>query len=73
LAISYELEAGELFTSFAVRNISSEKAPFGIGFHPYLSVGWAKGPVLIQSDAGRVLTLDENMIATGQDANGFKF
>jgi aldose 1-epimerase len=66
LAISYELEAGELFTSFAVRNLSNEEAPFGIGFHPYLSTGWAKGPVLIQSDAGRVLTLDENMIATGK-------
>jgi aldose 1-epimerase len=66
LAISYELEEGGLFVSFAVRNISSEKAPFGIGFHPYLSMGWAKGPVLIQSAAGSVLNLNENMIATGR-------
>jgi aldose 1-epimerase len=66
LTVSYELEQAELFVSFAVRNISSEKAPFGIGFHPYLSVGWAKGPVLIQSAARSVLTLNENMIATGK-------
>ena len=66
LTISYELEEGELFISFAVRNLSSEKVPFGIGFHPYLSTGWAKGPVFIQSDARSFLTLDENMIATGK-------
>lgn len=66
LAVSYQLEEGELFVSFAVRNLSSEKAPFGIGFHPYLSTGWAEGPVLIQSAAGSVLSLDANMIATGK-------
>jgi aldose 1-epimerase len=66
LAVSYELEQGELFVSFAVRNHGTEKAPFGIGFHPYLSTSWAKGPVLIQSAARSVLTLNENMVATGQ-------
>jgi aldose 1-epimerase len=66
LAVSYELEQGELFVSFAVRNLGTEKAPFGIGFHPYLSTSWAKGPVLIQSAARSVLTLNENMVATGQ-------
>jgi aldose 1-epimerase len=67
LAVSYELEDGELFVSFAVRNVSGEKAPFGIGFHPYISMAWAEGPVLIQSDAKSVLTLDENMIAFGKE------
>ena len=66
LAVSYELEEGELFVSFAVRNHGTEKAPFGIGFHPYLSTSWAEGEVLIQSAARSVLTLNENMIATGQ-------
>lgn len=66
LAVSYELEEGELFVSFAVRNLSREEAPFGIGFHPYLSTHWAEGPVLLHSDAKSVLTLDENMIATGK-------
>jgi aldose 1-epimerase len=66
LAISYELEDGELFVGFAVRNVSSEKAPFGIGFHPYLSTGWTDGPVLLQSDARSVLSLNETMIATGK-------
>jgi aldose 1-epimerase len=66
LAISYELEDGELFVSFAVRNISSERAPFGIGFHPYISTGWAESQVLLQSDARSVLSLNETMIATGK-------
>jgi aldose 1-epimerase len=66
LALSYELEDGELFVSFAVRNLSNQKAPFGIAFHPYLSTSWAKGPVLLQSDAKTVLDLDSNLIATGK-------
>ena len=66
LALSYELEDGELFVSFAVRNLSNQNAPFGIAFHPYLSTSWAKGPVLLQSDAKTVLNLDSNLIATGK-------
>ena len=66
LALSYELEDGELFVSFAVRNLANQKAPFGIAFHPYLSTSWAKGPVLLQSDAQTVLDLDSNLIATGK-------
>jgi aldose 1-epimerase len=67
LAVSYELEKGELFVSFAIRNLSSEKAPFGIGFHPYFSMAWAEGPVVIESDAQSVLKLDQNMIAIGKE------
>ena len=37
LGVSYEIEDGELYSSFAVKNLSATKAPFGIGFHPYLS------------------------------------
>jgi aldose 1-epimerase len=65
LAVSYELEEGELFASFAVKNLSGEKAPFSIGFHPYISTAWADAPLQLQVSAESVLELDENMIATG--------
>lgn len=66
LAVSYELEDGELFVSFAVKNLSDTKAPFGIGFHPYISLAWTDGPLELHSSASSVLELDENMIAFGK-------
>jgi len=66
LAVSYELEDGELFASFAVRNTSSEKAPFGIGFHPYFSCAWFVEPMQIQNDAASYFELDENLISLGK-------
>ena len=66
LAVAYELEDGELFVSFAVKNLSDTKAPFGIGFHPYISLAWADGPLELHSSASSVLELDENMIAIGK-------
>ena len=73
LAVSYELEDGELYASFAVKNLSNTKAPFGIGFHPYFSTAWADAPLKLQVGAESVLELNENMIATGKakvsDAN----
>ena len=73
LAVSYELEDGELYASFAVKNLSNTKAPFGIGFHPYFSTAWADAPLKLQVGAESVLELNEKMIATGKakvsDAN----
>jgi len=67
LAVSYELEDGQLYASFAVKNLSETKAPFGIGFHPYISTSWSDSPLQLQSTAQSVLELNENMIATGKD------
>jgi aldose 1-epimerase len=73
LAVSYELEEGELYASFAVKNLSDTRAPFSIGFHPYFSTAWADAPLQLQVFAESVLELNENMIATGKaevsDAN----
>jgi len=68
LAVAYELEDGELFASFAVKNLSETKAPFGIGFHPYISTSWSDSPLQLQTTAQSVLELNENMIATGKDS-----
>ena len=73
LAVSYEIEDGQLYASFAVKNLSATKAPFSIGFHPYFSTAWADAPLQLQVSAESVLELNENMIATGKvrvsDAN----
>ena len=68
LAVSYELEDGELFASFAVKNLSVAKAPFGIGFHPYISTAWADAPLKLEVSAESILELNQNMVATGKMA-----
>ena len=68
LAVSYELEDGELYASFAVKNLSVAKAPFGIGFHPYISTAWADAPLRLQVSAESILELNQNMVATGKIA-----
>ena len=65
LAIAYELDGGELICSFAVKNLSTEKAPFGLGFHPYFSTKWLGDEVTITNNAKTVYELDQNLIDTG--------
>lgn len=65
LAIAYELDGGELICSFAIKNLSAEKAPFGIGFHPYFSTRWLGDGVSITNRAKTVYVLDQNLIDTG--------
>ena len=68
LAVSYDIEEGELYSSFAVKNLSETSAPFSIGFHPYISTAWADAPLMLQSSAQSVLQLNENMIAIGKNS-----
>jgi len=65
LAIAYELDGGELICSFAVKNLSAEKAPFGLGFHPYFSTKWLGDEVSITNSARTVYELDQSLIDTG--------
>jgi aldose 1-epimerase len=39
VAVDHRLDAGRLTSTLRVRNLGSQDAPFGAGFHPYLSVG----------------------------------
>jgi aldose 1-epimerase len=66
LAIAYELDGGELICSFSVKNLSTEKAPFGLGFHPYFSTKWLGDEVSITNSAKTVYELDQNLIDTGK-------
>lgn len=65
LAIAYELDGGEMICSFAVKNLSDEKAPFGLGFHPYFSTKWLGREVSITNSARTFYELDQNLIDTG--------
>jgi aldose 1-epimerase len=39
LELTYELDEAGLTTTLRARNVDRERAPFGAGFHPYLSLG----------------------------------
>lgn len=39
LELTYELDDAGLTVTLRARNLDSARAPFGVGFHPYLSVG----------------------------------
>jgi aldose 1-epimerase len=41
LEITYSVDASGLTVSFTVVNVDDEPAPFGVGFHPYLTLGTA--------------------------------
>ncbi len=45
--------------------------PFGVGFHPYLTVGTARvDEAVLQVQAGTRLVTDERGIPTGERASG---
>ncbi|GAA1952704.1 aldose 1-epimerase family protein [Microbacterium deminutum] len=39
LEVTYTVADSELTTTFVALNVDREQAPFGVGFHPYLTVG----------------------------------
>jgi galactose mutarotase-like enzyme len=49
-----------------VKNLSTEKAPFGLGFHPYFSTKWLGNEVSITNSAKTVYELDQNLIDIGK-------
>jgi aldose 1-epimerase len=66
LSVEYSLSARGLRVSTSATNIGDGPLPFGLGFHPYLTVGSAMvdGDVL-SVPADRVLEVDERGIPTG--------
>lgn len=69
LCVTYSLNADGLAVEVSASNEGEDDAPFGIGFHPYLSVG--HGPVddlVLTCPARTVLVADEFGIPTGREA-----
>jgi aldose 1-epimerase len=65
LQVRYRLDESGLTVSMRARNVSDVPAPFGIGFHPYLTVGMPIDQAILQIPATRYLLTDERELPTG--------
>lgn len=59
LRVAYRLDATGLSVSVQARNDSDVTVPFGIGFHPYLTVGMAIDDAVLHIPARRWLVMDD--------------
>jgi aldose 1-epimerase len=67
LQVGYRLDGTGLTVSFRARNASSVPAPFGIGFHPYLTVGTAIDDATLQIPATQCLVMDDRGLPIGNE------
>jgi aldose 1-epimerase len=68
LSVSYSLDAGGLTVTTTAACSGDSPAPFGIGFHPYLSAGTASvDSATLRLPAGRRLLLDERCLPVGEE------
>lgn len=73
LRVQYRLAEQGLTVTTQATNRGERALPYGVGFHPYFSVGTALvDEALLQVPARKVLELDERMIPTGaqRDVSG---
>ncbi|MCC2321716.1 aldose 1-epimerase family protein [Cellulomonas xiejunii] len=69
LDVTYALADDGLTVTVEATNLGSDVAPYGVGFHPWLSPG--PGPVdacTLELDAARRVTVDERLLPTGTQA-----
>ena len=69
IRVTYSLTSDGLRVQTDVTNLGTSTAPFGLGFHPWLSPG--DGPVdeaTLQVDAARHVTVDTRLLPTGTEA-----
>lgn len=65
--MTYRLAAGELETSIAVKNLSSDPMPIAIGFHPYFTIpGVPRSECVAHVPARSTVVVDERLCATGE-------
>ena len=67
LDIEYRLGADGLAVLASARNASEVPAPFGIGFHPYLTVGVQVDSVRLTLPASHRLVTDERALPVGEE------
>jgi aldose 1-epimerase len=69
LALTYRLADDGLTVHTSARNVGTSALPFGIGFHPYFTVGTPfVDAATFTLPAATYLPVDERMIPTGRDA-----
>ena len=69
LDVTYRVDGDGLTITVAATNQGAGVAPYGVGFHPWLSPG--PGPVdacTLRLDAARRVTVDERLLPTGTQA-----
>jgi aldose 1-epimerase len=65
--MTYRLAGGELETTVAVRNLSSDEMPVSIGFHPYFRIpGVARAECMAHIPARSAVAVDGRLCATGE-------
>ena len=66
LAVSYELASGGVVMTLHATNVGAERAPFGAGFHPYLTPGTARvEDVALEIPASTRVPVDERLLPSG--------
>jgi aldose 1-epimerase len=67
LAVSYELASGGVVMTVQATNVGAERAPFGAGFHPYLTPGTTDvDDMLLEVPARALVPVDsERLLPTG--------
>ena len=74
LGLDYRLASDGLAVVARAANASAEAAPFGIGFHPYLTMGIPVDDARLTIPASRRLTTNDRALPTGEvDVAGTEF
>jgi aldose 1-epimerase len=69
LAVSYELASGGIVMTLHATNVGAERAPFGAGFHPYLTPGTSQvDDMVLEIPAGTRVPVDERLLPSGAAA-----
>ena len=67
--LTYALTGAGLHVTAEGTNLGATTAPYGIGFHPWLSPGdGAVDDCTLQVDAERHVTVDDRLLPTGTEA-----
>lgn len=67
LEVEYRLAADGFTVVARATNTSNEPAPFGVGFHPYLTVGTPVGATRLTLPASRRLVTDDRSLPVGEE------
>jgi aldose 1-epimerase len=68
LEVTYRLTAAGLHVQTTATNLGTRTAPYGVGFHPWLSPGGASlDECTVRLDAATRVTVDERLLPTGTE------